>query len=109
MSTFGLTSVGDLELSRARTAHVNILDDIRKVESRIDESREALEKDWGRDWEWKKLDGTCIEKDLGECVKSIPCPSRMADMFWCRYTYIMCFFGEATQKSNNNHMRTSLG
>jgi hypothetical protein len=26
-----------------------------------------------------------------------------------RYTYSLCFFGEATQKSNNNGARTSLG
>lgn len=27
----------------------------------------------------------------------------------CRYTYSVCFFGEAVQKSNDNNARTSLG
>ncbi|GAA5875927.1 hypothetical protein JCM8547_008350 [Rhodosporidiobolus lusitaniae] len=79
------------ELARARTAHQNLFDDIRKQENKLDEAKEALKKDWGPDWEWKKLDGTCVELNTGE------------------YTYSVCFLGEAHQKSNNNNQRTSLG
>lgn len=35
---------------------------------RLEKEKATLDKDWGRDWEWKKLDGTCVEKDTGECV-----------------------------------------
>ncbi|BGP24904.1 alpha 1,3-glucosidase, glycoside hydrolase family 31 protein [Rhodotorula toruloides] len=79
------------ELLRARTAHTDLVDELHHAEVRLEDAKKQLEKDWGRDWEWRKLDGTCIEKDAGE------------------YTYSLCFFGEATQKSNNNGARTSLG
>ncbi|BGP48447.1 glucosidase II [Rhodotorula kratochvilovae] len=79
------------DLLRARTAHTDVVDEIRRTEGKRDEAQQALEKDWGRDWEWKKLDGTCVEQNTGE------------------YTYSVCFFGEASQKSNNNNARTSLG
>ncbi|GAA5935275.1 hypothetical protein JCM10213_003991 [Rhodosporidiobolus nylandii] len=79
------------ELTRARTAHAQLLDDIRDHERKLEDAKQALENDWGRDWEWKKLDGTCVEQNTGE------------------YTYSVCFFGEAHQKSNNNNQRTSLG
>lgn len=37
-------------------------------------------------------------------------PLSFTDAFDCRrYTYSVCFFGEAVQKSNNNGQRTSLG
>ncbi|KAM0750382.1 hypothetical protein T439DRAFT_326351 [Meredithblackwellia eburnea MCA 4105] len=79
------------ELTKARSAHTAITEEIHSAHQKLTDARKSLEKDWGRDWEWKKLDGTCVEKDLGE------------------YTYSVCFFGEATQKSNANHGRTSLG
>ncbi|GAA5975399.1 hypothetical protein JCM11641_004253 [Rhodosporidiobolus odoratus] len=79
------------ELTRAKAVHSQLLDEIREQEKKLDEAKKALEKDWGRDWEWKKLDGDCVELNAGE------------------YTYSVCFFGEAQQKSNYNNMRTSLG
>ncbi|KAK4054515.1 glucosidase II [Microbotryomycetes sp. JL201] len=79
------------ELARARTAHASLIEDIGKTEGKMADVKQALSKDWGPEWEWKKLDGTCVEKDTGE------------------YTYSVCFFGQATQKSNNNGARTSLG
>ncbi|KAL8278215.1 hypothetical protein RQP46_009388 [Phenoliferia psychrophenolica] len=79
------------ELVRARAAVSAITDEITTARKKLDDTNESLNKDWGRDWEWKKLDGTCVEKDLGE------------------YTYSVCFFGEATQKSNSNHAKTNLG
>ncbi|KAK4056711.1 glucosidase II [Microbotryomycetes sp. JL221] len=79
------------ELARARATHTTLVDEIGRAESKLSETKQALEKDWGQDWEWKKLDGACIDKNTGE------------------YTYSVCFFGEATQKSNNGGGRTSLG
>lgn len=35
--------------------------------------------------------------------------AKLIDSASTRYTYSVCFFGEATQKSNNNNARTSLG
>ncbi|GAA5893633.1 uncharacterized protein JCM6883_003587 [Sporobolomyces salmoneus] len=84
-------SSDSVELSRVRTEHSNLVDEISQKERKLEEEKEALGKDWGMDWEWKKLDQTCVEQDAGE------------------YTYSVCFFGEATQKSNNNGVRTSLG
>lgn len=54
------------ELARARTAHNSILEEIKEAQKTLDSANQSLTKDWGRDWEWKKLDGTCVEKDLGE-------------------------------------------
>ncbi|GAA5828886.1 hypothetical protein JCM11251_005908 [Rhodosporidiobolus azoricus] len=79
------------ELARAKAAHSTLIDQVRDEEKKLEEAKKALERDWGRDWEWKKLDGTCVEQNTGE------------------YTYSVCFFGEAQQKSNNNGMKTSLG
>lgn len=54
------------ELTRARTAHSQLVDDIGHKQRGLVETREALAKDWGRDWEWKKLDGETIELNTGE-------------------------------------------
>lgn len=54
------------ELMRARTAHTDLVDELHRAEDRLEDVKKQLEKDWGRDWEWRKLDGTCIEKDAGE-------------------------------------------
>ncbi|GAA6001422.1 hypothetical protein JCM10207_006659 [Rhodosporidiobolus poonsookiae] len=79
------------ELARAKAAHSKLLDEIREQERKRDDAKQGLEQDWGRDWEWKKLEGTTVELNTGE------------------YTYSVTFFGEAVQKSNNNNMRSSLG
>ncbi|GAA5895979.1 hypothetical protein JCM6882_005578 [Rhodosporidiobolus microsporus] len=79
------------ELTRAKAAHSTLVDQIRDEERKLGDAKKGLEQDWGRDWEWKKLEGTCVEQNAGE------------------YTYSVCFFGEAQQKSNSNGMRTSLG
>jgi hypothetical protein len=54
------------ELMRARTAHTDLVDELHRAEGRLGNVKKQLEKDWGRDWEWRKLDGMCIEKDAGE-------------------------------------------
>lgn len=42
------------------------MQEIKDAQKKLEMTKEALGKDWGREWEWKKLDGTCVEKDLGE-------------------------------------------
>ncbi|KAG9103984.1 hypothetical protein FRC06_006423 [Ceratobasidium sp. 370] len=81
---------------KARNAHNDALNKFNTAERELKENREALEKleggsHFGKEGEWKKLDGTCLEKDTGE------------------YTYSICLFGSATQKSNRDHSSHSLG
>jgi len=56
------------ELAKARTQYTDLVEQIGKKERKLEEERAALSKDWGRDWEWKKLEGTCVEQDSGESV-----------------------------------------
>ncbi|BEJ14197.1 hypothetical protein CspHIS471_0313710 [Cutaneotrichosporon sp. HIS471] len=70
--------------------------ELNTVRSAITSAEETLEqignKHWfGPDGEWKKLDGTCVDTIAGD------------------YTYELCFFGGATQKSNKDHSSNNLG
>ncbi|QRV91282.1 protein kinase C substrate 80K-H [Ceratobasidium sp. AG-Ba] len=81
---------------KARNAHNDAVNKLNTAERELKENNEALTKlesggHFGKDGEWKKLDGTCLEKDTGE------------------YTYSICLFGSATQKSNRDHSSHSLG
>ena len=66
---------------------------------------------FGADGEWKKLDGTCLEKDIGECVHlSFPSLYRRTYCgFDCSYTYEVCLFNETKQKPNHGGQTFSLG
>ncbi|KAH7344548.1 glucosidase II beta subunit-like-domain-containing protein [Rhizoctonia solani] len=82
--------------ANARNAHNSAANALRNSERELKENEEALTKlesggHFGKDGEWKKLDGTCLEKDTGE------------------YTYSVCLFGSATQKSNRDHSSNNLG
>ncbi|KAG8932306.1 hypothetical protein FRC02_001313 [Tulasnella sp. 418] len=84
------------ETSRARTAHNAAESALIETETKLNEDKKALDKlfavEWyGKDGEWKKLDGTCLSKDTGE------------------YTYSVCLFGSASQKSNKNGANMNLG
>lgn len=77
------------ELLKARTQHNDLVEQIRSAETRKEDTEQQLDKDWGRDWEWKKLEGTCVEQNTGECVFFVvPAPAakllrccRQADWF----------------------------
>ena len=62
------TSKAQKALSDAQSA----LDKVRREKQKSDESIERLfDPEWyGSQGEWKKLDHTCIEKEVGECVIS---------------------------------------
>ncbi|WWD22735.1 hypothetical protein CI109_107228 [Kwoniella shandongensis] len=82
-------------VSAAREKHRNLANDLNKLNNDIRKTEDTLERmtlGYGPQMEWKKLDGTCIDKVSGD------------------YTYELCFFGKATQKSNkdgsSNHMGT---
>jgi hypothetical protein len=53
-------------VARAREASNAANAELSSVRARLDKEKDELSKDWGREWEFKKLDGTCIEKDAGE-------------------------------------------
>ncbi|KAL7424783.1 hypothetical protein Q5752_000467 [Cryptotrichosporon argae] len=76
------------ERHQALTKDVNKLNrDIKTAEGTLDRMRDG----YGPQGEWKKLDGTCIDTVAGD------------------YTYEVCFFGKATQKSNKDGATNNLG
>lgn len=75
------------ELTAAQTA----LSALQTALSSAKASVDSLGSKFGPEGEWKKLEGSCVEKDLGE------------------YTYELCFFGEAKQRSNRGGSTNSLG
>lgn len=79
------------DVTKARSAHQAAEQEVKNLETKLNKEKESLGKDWGGDWAWKKLDGECIDKDLGE------------------YTYELCWFKNAKQKSNKGHGSTNLG
>lgn len=81
-------------VTAARASHRAADSKLREIEKNLESKRIELEANperWGRRGEFKALDGTCVEKNMGE------------------YTYEFCFFGKATQKPNRGHGNVSLG
>ncbi|MBW0472288.1 hypothetical protein O181_012003 [Austropuccinia psidii MF-1] len=78
------------DIVKARTAHQNAENALSKASEQVDQATLTLSKDWGKEWEFKKLDQTCLEMNQAE------------------YVYEICLFGEAYQKSTGGG-RTSLG
>lgn len=82
------------ETSAARLALNSASSSLSSTETSLRQAQNSLSDlatKFGPKGEWKKLDGTCVEKNLGE------------------YTYELCFFGGATQKSNKGGGNNSLG
>ncbi|KIM83986.1 hypothetical protein PILCRDRAFT_819014 [Piloderma croceum F 1598] len=84
------------ESTKARKAY----DDAEHSLKLTREEKQKAEEDYadlfdvegfGKNGEWKKLEGTCLEKDTGE------------------YTYEVCLFDEARQKPNKGGTTYSLG
>ncbi|UZJ50747.1 hypothetical protein CBS101457_000067 [Exobasidium rhododendri] len=81
-------------VSAARTHHRAADSTLKNVQSSLEEKRKDVDPNperWGRQGEFKSLDGTCVEKNMGE------------------YTYEFCFFGKALQKPNRGHGNVALG
>ncbi|GMK53438.1 hypothetical protein CspeluHIS016_0100240 [Cutaneotrichosporon spelunceum] len=75
-------NAAERELGNVRSAISSAEDTLGQIETKL----------WfGPDGEWKKLDGTCVDTVAGD------------------YTYELCFFGRATQKSNKDHSSNNLG
>lgn len=81
-------------VTAARKAHTDASAHARTVSSQLSTKRAHLNADparFGKDLEWKALEGKCIEKNMGE------------------YTYEYCFFGSTTQKPNKGGSNVSMG
>ncbi|KAF8164847.1 glucosidase II beta subunit-like-domain-containing protein [Crassisporium funariophilum] len=82
--------------SRARQALLDAENDYERMkverEKWDNDIKEIFNVDgFGAEGEWKKLDGTCLEKDTGD------------------YTYEVCMFDEVKQKPNHGGTTFSLG
>ncbi|GJE84796.1 Glucosidase 2 subunit beta [Phanerochaete sordida] len=101
LKTFGIIKGGSqggesADTSRAKQALSSAENDLRNAEREKSNAEQELSrlfdpKWFGREGEWKKLQGTCLEKNTGD------------------YTYEVCLFGEAKQKPNNGGSTFSLG
>ncbi|SGY21788.1 BQ5605_C016g08274 [Microbotryum silenes-dioicae] len=85
------------ELTSARAAVSALVDEKGRLEERISSAQGDLNRDYGRDWEWKKLAETCLEKDHGGRVML-----RAFD-----HSYKVCFLDKAEQIQHG--VPTSLG
>nr|WVH01963.1 protein kinase C substrate protein [Naematelia aurantialba] len=73
-------------VAAARQRHNDLTNALAQLNRELSSTSETLGKmkeQYGPDAEWKKLDGTCIEKGAGG------------------YVYELCFFGRVNQKSPN--------
>ncbi|KAH8074933.1 glucosidase II beta subunit-like-domain-containing protein [Cristinia sonorae] len=91
----GSTGKGD-ETGRARKALNDAEHSLKLTEDEVGKARTDLDRlfspEWfGREGEWKKLEGLCLTKDTGD------------------YTYEVCLFDEAKQKPNHGGSTFSLG
>ncbi|KAF9004765.1 endoplasmic reticulum protein [Cyathus striatus] len=102
ISWLGLLGISNLEssaaadssraqqaLSEAETQLSRVRRDKKKAEEDLSEI--FIVEGFGAEGEWKKLDGTCLEKNTGD------------------YTYEVCLFNESKQKPNNGGQTFSLG
>ena len=82
------------DVSAAREKHSKISGEVHDLRSKVNQNSDTLSKlneHYGPDGEWKKLEGTCVSQVAGD------------------YTYELCFFGQATQKSNKDGSSNNLG
>ncbi|CAD6578508.1 MAG: hypothetical protein TREMPRED_002209 [Tremellales sp. Tagirdzhanova-0007] len=82
------------QVAAAREKHNTASNDLNRLNTEITSTADTLERmntGFGPGAEWKKLDGTCVDKVSGD------------------YTYELCFFGRATQKSNKDSSSNFLG
>ncbi|RIA98631.1 glucosidase II beta subunit-like-domain-containing protein [Glomus cerebriforme] len=79
------------EVIAAFDAYDKAEEEKKNIENDLEEINKKLAKDYGTKREFAKLDDECFNHDAGE------------------YTYTVCMFGKATQKSNKDHASTHLG
>ncbi|KAH9921517.1 endoplasmic reticulum protein [Epithele typhae] len=100
LTAFGLASpVADTDgadTSKAQKAVTDAENELYKIRRERDTSAQALDRLFDPEWfgaegEWKKLEGTCIEKEVGD------------------YAYEVCLFDEARQRPLRGGQTFSLG
>lgn len=58
-----------IDVAAARDRHQTLSNELTQLQNTIRSDTETLRKmgsEYGPDAEWKKLDGTCVEKESGE-------------------------------------------
>ncbi|KNZ43807.1 hypothetical protein VP01_984g6 [Puccinia sorghi] len=78
------------DVVKARSRFHDAQTALQNAQSQLDQTQAKLAQDWGPNWEFKKLDQSCLELNHAE------------------YIYEVCLFGEAFQKTSHGG-RTSLG
>ncbi|POV94665.1 hypothetical protein PSTT_16731 [Puccinia striiformis] len=78
------------DVVKAKTRFNDAQTALQNSKTQLEQTHTKLSQDWGADWEFKKLDQSCLELNHAE------------------YIYEVCLFGDAYQKSSNGG-RTSLG
>ncbi|WVO16024.1 hypothetical protein L204_103689 [Cryptococcus depauperatus] len=82
------------QVAAAREKHRVLENELIKLQNTVRSTEDTLSKmnkHYGSQNEWKKLDGSCIESVIGD------------------YTYELCFFGKVRQKSNKDGSSNDLG
>ncbi|KAI9494851.1 glucosidase II beta subunit-like-domain-containing protein [Zychaea mexicana] len=87
----GSVKSGGSALEAAKKAHSDVNSEIQSTEKKLNAINDDLGKDYGKHYEWLRLKDVCTEKNEGE------------------YTYSVCIFGDAYQKSNKDGARVKLG
>ncbi|GBE79118.1 endoplasmic reticulum protein [Sparassis latifolia] len=92
----GSVPIEEAETSRARQAFQDaersLTAAVQDKQQTVEELGRLFDPEWfGPEGEWKKLQGTCLEKDTGD------------------YTYEVCLFEEAKQKPNKGGASHTLG
>jgi hypothetical protein len=54
------------ELIKARQTLQEVIDQVKEYEQHVKDEGEELAKDFGPEWEWRKLGDECVEKEAGE-------------------------------------------
>ena len=101
---------GFSDVAAAREKHNLLVKELNSVNNDIRSASDTLERmetGFGPNAEWKKLDGTCVDKISGEWVDICECTGFA--LIGISYTYELCFFGRATQKSNKDTSSNNLG
>ncbi|KAI0939027.1 hypothetical protein AcW1_004173 [Taiwanofungus camphoratus] len=92
----GTAPASTADTSRARKAFNDAEHSLDLARQELQKAQEELSRLFDSEWfgpegEWKKLQGTCLQKDTGD------------------YTYEVCLFDEARQKPNKGGSSQSLG
>ncbi|KAJ3046195.1 hypothetical protein HDV00_000006 [Rhizophlyctis rosea] len=101
-----VTGVNELQ-----TKFQKIDDEKRDLENKLEEVKKKVTRDYGPDDEFEPLDGRCFSGDATEyapCCFCVTLGKIKADTL-DRYTYEMCFYGAAHQKSKASQLATHLG